>query len=127
MAINVLQMNIEKSSYSVMHRDYIKNKEPMNSAMASPKKNIKINEEKNVCNFDFVKLFARPFLLQVSWNRIWNSLSCFSVWSGILVIQRCSGYYYSTASFNKAWTQFLCRFKSPQDVSEILNHESLWQ
>ena len=53
-----------------MHRDYIKNKEPMNSAMASPKNNIKINEEKNVCNFDFVKLFARPFLLQVSWNRI---------------------------------------------------------
>ena len=36
MAINVLQMNTEKSSYSVMHRDYIKNKEPMNSAMASP-------------------------------------------------------------------------------------------
>lgn len=70
MAINVLQMNIEKSSYSVMHRDYIKNKEPMNSAMASPKNNIKINEEKNVCNFDFVKLFARAFLLQVSWNRI---------------------------------------------------------
>ena len=24
----------------------------------------------------------------------------------------CSGYHYCTASFNKAWTQILCRFKS---------------
>lgn len=44
-----------------MHRDYIKNKGHMNSVTASSKKQIKTNAETNVCNFDFVKLFVRPF------------------------------------------------------------------
>lgn len=44
-----------------MHRDYIKNKGHMNSVIASSKNQIKTNVETNVCNFDFVKLFVRPF------------------------------------------------------------------
>ena len=44
-----------------MHRDYIKNKGHMNSVTASSKNQIKTNVETNVCNFDFVKLFVRPF------------------------------------------------------------------
>ena len=39
----------------------------------------------------------------------------------------CSGYQYCTTSFNKAWTQVLCRLKSCSQRVEDSHSEDLWQ
>ena len=41
----------------------------------------------------------------------------------ILMAPWCSGYHYCTPSFNKSWTQILCRFKS---CSRRVEHSRWW-
>ena len=38
-----------------------------------------------------------------------------------------SGYHYCTTSFNKVWTQVLCRFQPTCSILEIQVGEDLWQ